>query len=256
MKHMTNTICMNSLNVKQLCFADPLVDSTLKIYIQLVSWSPCVQWTLKQAFTNEKKKENIVMVHYLIFHKNLSCCQSNQSPADMSAKYPQIITRANKYVSMLIWILVLFPHTYTIFSLLTGRTRSHYGRVIRWDLLLLLLSLWWHFRNTVIFNGHRVLAIKVLRPIDFITVTCKSPKYYMHAKTHPERGINKRQTDPYLDQMCLVWWVILTYVPYIHWWKAGFVSVGLLRVNTAWNNEKTSKPQSAGTPSTYTGNSF
>lgn len=38
---------------------------------------------------------------------------------------------------------------------------------------------------------------------------------------------DKLQSDPHLLQMCLVRWVILTYVPYNHWWKAGFVSVGL-----------------------------
>lgn len=106
------------LQSEQHRFAGPLAESTLKIYIQLVSCSPSIQCYIK----NKTKRWFTIW-----FFKNLSCCQSDHSPADISAKYPQLFTWANKYFSMLTgivtylhYILITMSNADTIWDVLSS----------------------------------------------------------------------------------------------------------------------------------------
>lgn len=56
-----------------------------------------------------------------------------------------------------------------------------------------------------------------------------------------------RQNDLQLGELFLVWWVIVIYVPYIHWWNAGFFFC-----RSTESRKWKCKPQSAGVPSTFT----
>lgn len=114
----TTSITRAVLQSEQHRFAGPLAESTLKIYIQLVSCSPSIQCYIK----NKTKRWFTIW-----FFKNLSCCQSDHSPADISAKYPQLFTWANKYFSMLTgivtylhYILITVSNVDTIWDLLSS----------------------------------------------------------------------------------------------------------------------------------------
>lgn len=173
-----------------------------------------------KSLHKQTKKDNIVMVNYLIFSKTWAAVRAINYLLTFFCKVLSNYDMSIRIFQCLLEFWYLFEDavsTYLHYILITtGRTQlwTHYGKVVRSDLLSPCCLFWRYFRNIQIINGQRVLAIKVLRPIHFTTFTCPNPKYYMQ--------VNTLQNDLHLGEMFLVLWVILIYVPYIHWWKAGF----------------------------------